>query len=67
MCSQNAGNVTSELLILNIFQGYPPTPLGTKYEPPRQNQNSKPMSTTKNISIFNEIFYQDFIYLWLYI
>ena len=46
MCSQNAGNVTSEPLILKIFRGASPrTHLGvTKYQsPPRQNQNSTPM------------------------
>ena len=64
MCSQNAGNVTSEPLILKIFQGMSPHTLGVnKYEPPRQNQNSTPKSTTQNISIFYRIFYRDFIHL----
>ena len=45
MCSQNARNVTSEPLILKIFQRYALAPLlgVIKYEPPRQNQNSTPI------------------------
>ena len=41
MCSQNAGNVISEPLILKISAGMPSDPLEvTKYEPSTQNQNS---------------------------
>ena len=45
MCSQNAENVISEPLILKILWVTCPRTLleVTKYEPPRQNQNSTPM------------------------
>lgn len=44
MCSQNAGNLMSEPLILKFSGGMPPDPLRvTEYEPPRQNQNSTSM------------------------
>ena len=41
MCSQNAGNVISELPILKISPGPPLESLSMS--PPRQNQNSTPM------------------------